>query len=667
MALPTQRQTAAHNLAPAEAGLVPPIVPPTPAVLSRHTVEMECTAHTAGPGTLDAEWRQLTVVVCHVTGLVELAGQRGPEALVEVVRDYHAMCAEVVRRFAGHIAQSQVDGLVVYFGWPQTREDDARRAVQTGLDIVEGMRRFTQCCTLDWGVELAVQVGIHTGLVVMNALGQSAPCKPLALGTTPIIATRVQGLAAPDTVVISSTTLCLVQGYFICQPLGTHGLDDLSPSLTVHQVLSASPTQSRFDITITRGLTPLVGRAPEIDLLRERWAQAQDGRGQVVLLSGEPGIGKSRLAQVLKEFLVGDVHTRIECHCLPDYQQSALYPVIEHLRRLLQWHRAETHRRSHCRQRWKQRWRPLGCRWGKSSHCWPPCCHCRYRRAMPRRPWSPRSRSRRPCKRCWPGCSRRRSSSPSASSWKTCTGRIPPRWNGLACSSSQIPTARVLLLLLFRPEFHPPWAVHSYLTHLALGRLSPSQTAGMIAQVVGGKALPAEVVQQVVATTDGVPLFVEELIKMILESGLLKEREGRYALTGPLPSGAIPATLHDSLMARLDRLGPARQVAQLGAVVGREFSYEMLQAVSSVDETLLQQALAQLVEAELLYQRGLPPQARYVFTHALIQDAAYQSLRRSTPAAVPPADCPNISGALSRDGGGAPRAVGASLYRGMPL
>ena len=212
----------------------------------------------------------------------------------------------------------------------------------------------------------------------------------------------------------------------------------------------------------------------------------------------------------------------------------------------------------------------------------------------------------------------------------------------------QVPTARMLILLTCRPEFLPPWASRSYLTQITLGRLERAQVEAMMTSLTGGKALPAEVVEQVVAKTDGVPLFVEELVKMILESGLVQEEADRYVLTGPLPPLAIPSTLHDSLMARLDRLSTARELAQLGAVLGREFAYELLQAVSPLDEATLQQGLAQLVDAELVYQRGVPPRSRYVFKHALIQDAAYQSLLEEHTAAVSPADCPGARGAVSR-------------------
>jgi class 3 adenylate cyclase len=600
----------------------------SPIALSPHTERTESTLAAARPGILAAERCRLTVVVCHVLGFAELAASRDPEALIEVTRDYHAMCAEVVHQFAGHIAQVQWDGLVVYFGWPQTHEDDARHAVQTGLSLVEGMERLKQRHTQDWGVQPATQVGIHTGLVVMSALGHGDSREPLALGTTPAIAAQVQGLAAPDTVVITSTTLRLVERYFVCQPMGTHRVDTLSLPLTVYQVLQVSPAQSRFEVTVTKGMKPLVGRDQEVALLREHWSQAKDGQGQIVVLSGEAGIGKSRLAQAFKESLAGEAHTRIECHCSPDYQQSALYPVVEHLRQLLRLRGGETPEEQ--LQTLEAALAPMDMPLAEVVPLFAALLLLPPPKRYAPQPLTPVQQKQQTFAALLAWLLQEAERQPVCYIMEDLHWADPSTLEWCSLLIDQIRTARVLLLLLFRPDFRPPLVAHSHCTHLALGRLSHRQTEGMIRHVVGGKPLPAEVIQQLVAKTDGVPLFVEELTKIVVESGLVKEGEGRYELTSPLPLLAIPATLHDSLMARLDRLGPAKQVAQLGAVMGREFAYEVLQVVAPMEETTLQQGLARLVDAELLYQRGLPPQARYMFKHALIQEAAYQSLLRST-------------------------------------
>jgi predicted ATPase len=472
-----------------------------------------------------------------------------------------------------------------------------------------------------------VRVGIHTGVVVVGAMSKDERA-PLALGDAPAIAAQVQGLAAPNTVVISPTTLRLVEGYFDSRALGVHVLEDPAEPLAVYQILQEWTTQSRFEIMATKGLTPLVGREQEVGLLRERWARVKDGLGQVVLVSGEAGIGKSRLVQGLKEYLVGEAHTCIEYRAWSYYQQSAFYPVVEHMQRLLQFRKDDTP---------EERLRKLEAVLGPYDFALEEVIPLfaallllpladRYASLT----LTPERQKQKTLEALLIWLLQEAERQPVCLIMEDLHWVDPSTLEWLSLLIDQIPTARVLMLLLFRQDFRPPWAVRSHLTHLALGRLSPQQTEGMIGNVVEGKLLPAEVVQQLVATTDGVPLFVEELTKMVVELGLVKEREGRYELPGPLPSLAIPATLHDSLMARLDRLGSAKQVAQLGAVVGREFAYEVLQAVSPMEEVVLQQGLSQLVDAELLYQRGLPPQARYLFKHGLIQETAYQSLLRST-------------------------------------
>jgi class 3 adenylate cyclase/DNA-binding winged helix-turn-helix (wHTH) protein/predicted ATPase len=581
-----------------------------------------------GPGMPQAERRQLTVLVCRLVRVAARAAPLDPEEQHEVAEDYAQMGAEVVHRFDGYLVpQDQGDRLVVYFGYPRAHEDDARRAVYTGLGIVEAMAQLNRGWTRDQGVQLGVRIGIHTGGVVVGARGQDGR-EAFTRGNTATLADQVQGLASPDTVVISATTLRLVERYVDAQALGTYILEDLAEPLAVYQILQAWATQTQFGTAGITRLTALVGREQEMALLRARWAQVHNGWGQVVLLSGEPGIGKSRLVQEFKNHLVGEAYTLIECHASSYHQQSAFYPVIGHIQRRLQWRKDATPEEKLCTLE-----AVLGAYDFALEEVVPlfagllslPLAD-RYTPLT----LTPERQKQKTLEALLIWLLRETERQPVCLLLEDLHWVDPSTLEWLSLLIDQIPTTRVLLLLTFRPEFQPPWAVRSHLTYVTLGRLSPRQTEGMIGQVVGDKPLPAEVLHQVVATTDGVPLFVEELTKMVIELGLVKEREGRYELTGPLPALAIPATLHDSLMARLDRLGAAKQIAQLGAVVGRGFAYEVLRAVSPVEEPALQHALARLVEAELLYQRGLPPQATYVFKHALIQEAAYQSLLRHT-------------------------------------
>jgi len=584
-------------------------------------------APSAGRGESEAERRHLTLLFCDLVDSTPLSAHLDPEELREVVRAYHAVCAEVIERFDGHIAQYLGDGLLVYFGYPQAHEDDAQRAVRTGLGIVEALGPLQRRVQQERRVSLAVRIGIHSGLVVVGEIGEGARHERLALGEAPNLAARLQGLALSNTVLISGTTARLVQGWFICEALGDQTLKGFSAPIPVYRVLGESGVQSRLDMVSASGLTPLVGREREVQLLLERWEQAKQGLGQVVVLSGEAGIGKSRLVRAVQDRLAGEPYTRLECRCSPYAQQSALYPVIDRGRRLLQWQRDEAPEVT----------------LGKLEAALAP-----YDMSLPEvvpllasllsLPLS----DRHTLPQLTPQRQKQKTLEVILALLRAHAAQQPVlfivedlHWIDsstlelLTLFIDQGPTARILTLLTGRPEFHPPWSFGAHVTSLTLGRLPPMQAEQMIDRVAGGKHLPAAVRQEVVAKTDGVPLFVEELTKMVLESGLLREQADHYELLGPLPSLAIPTTLHDSLMARLDRLPNAKEVAQLGATLGRAFPYELLQGVSPWDEERLQHALEQLVEAELLYRRGVPPQVTYIFKHTLIQETAYQSLLKS--------------------------------------
>jgi class 3 adenylate cyclase/predicted ATPase len=634
----------AERLAVDEEGRVlvwagPPASPPTARALQGATqdndpdqappvADVPATAAGHVPRPADAERRQLTVLFCDLADSTVLASQLDPEDLREVIQAYQATCAQVIQRFDGTIAQYLGDGLLVYFGYPQAHEDDAQRAIRTGLGLVEAMSTLNHHLTQRQGFRLAIRVGIHTGLVVVGAMGGGGRQEQLALGETPNIAARLQGLAAPDTIVISEATARLVEGYFISHSLGMQPLKGLVSPLRVYQVLHASETQTRLDVAAARGLTPLVGRDAEVTLLRERWTQVQDGLGQVVLINGEPGIGKSRLVQVLKEQVAGERYTQIEYRCASHTQHSALYPVITHLEQALAFTRDDTS---------DDKLRKLETALVPSAWLLPdtvPLLAALLSLPLPAHAppltLTPQRQRQKTLEALLAWLCAEATRHPVLFIVEDLHWIDPSTLELLTLLITQGPTARLLTVLTCRPEFHPPWPLRAHVTLLTLSRLAHPQTTQMMLRMTGERTLPMEIVQQVVAKTDGVPLFVEELTKTVLESGFLREANGAYELTAPLPPLAIPATLHDSLMARLDRLSTVKAVAQLGAIIGRTFAYEVLQAVAPLDETTLQQALTQLVDAELLYQRGVPPQATYLFKHALIQDAAYQSLLKST-------------------------------------
>jgi class 3 adenylate cyclase/predicted ATPase len=582
------------------------------------------------PRPVEAERRQLTVLFCDLVDSTALAARLDPEDWRAVVRAYQAICAKVIARFEGHIAQYLGDGLLVYFGYPLAHEDDAQRAVRAGLGMIEALGQLNSRLERDRGVQLAVRLGIHTGLVVVGEVGGGTRQEHLALGETPNLAARLQGLAAPNTVVISAATVPLLGGFFACQALGMHLLKGFAQPIEVYRVLSESIARSRLEAAGRTGLTPLVGREQEIGLLRERWAQVKDGVGQVVLLSGEAGIGKSRLVQVLTDHVATEPQAWLTpCQCSPYYQNTALYPLIELLERVaLRFEREEAP---------EQKLRKLegflvqyGLPLAEAVPLFAALLSLPLTDDYAPLTVSPERQKQQTLQALLTILLRIAAQQPVLLVMEDLHWVDPTTLEWLSLLVDQGPTARILALFTFRPDFSPPWTGRSHLTLVTLPRLPRRQAAELTGRVAHGKALPPEVVAQVVAKTDGVPLFVEELTKMVLESGLLQEREERYELTRPLPPLAIPATLHDSLMARLDRLATVKGLAQLGATLGREFAYALLQAVSPWDEDALRRGLHQLVEAEFLYQQGLPPQATYRFKHALIQDAAYQSLLRST-------------------------------------
>jgi class 3 adenylate cyclase/tetratricopeptide (TPR) repeat protein len=577
----------------------------------------------------EAERRQLTVLFCDLVGSTTLSGQLDPEDLRAVVRAYQETAAVVIQRYEGHIAQYLGDGLLVYFGYPQAHEDDAQRAVYTGAELVEAIGGLNTRLEASYGVQLAVRLGIHTGPVVVGDIGGGGRHEQLALGETPNIAARLEGLAAPNTVVISPVTARLVRQTFVLEDLGASALKGVAEPMAVSRVLGRR-LPSRHDDEATPDRTPfLVGRDEELGLLRRRWEQSKEGLGQVVLLSGAAGIGKSSLVATLRAQVGREGYARLTLRCSPYATNSALYPVIEHLQQVLQFERTDPPETKLAKLEQGLQTCPL-----PRAEVVPlfgallavPLPAARY----PARSLSPQQQRQQTQDALVAWLLEEAARQPVLAVWEDLHWVDPTTLELLGLLVEQTPTAAMLHVLTFRPEFAPPWPTRSHLTPITLNRLERPQVEALIAHLAGGKALPAEVVAHIVAKTDGVPLYVEELTKMLLASDLLRAEAEHYILTGPLAIMAIPETLQDSLMARLDQLNTAKEVAQLGAVLGREFPYDMLMAVSSQDEATVQDGLARLVAAELLYQRGRPPRARYMFKHALIQDASYASLLRST-------------------------------------
>ncbi len=577
----------------------------------------------------EAERRQLTVLFCDLVGFTALSKQLDPEELREALRTYQEVCAKVIGRFEGHIAQYLGDGLLVYFGYPQAHEDDAQRAVRAGLGMVDTVARLDTRLGRKKGVRLAVRIGIHTGLVVVGEVGTGAKREELALGDTPNVAARLQEAAEPNTVAISDATHRLIRGFFHCRNLGVHDVKGIPQPISMHRVLHESTARSRLDVSAGVGLTPLVGREQEVGLLLDRWRRVAGGLGHVVLLSGEAGVGKSRLVQVLKAHAARDSQAWLtECRGSPYHKDSAFFPVIDLFERVvLQFVRQDPPQVK--RDKLEGFLVEFGLALPEVLPLFAALLSVPLGEGYAPLQLTPERQKQKTMEVLLAVLLQRAAKQPVLFVVEDLHWIDPSTLELLDLILDQGPTARILTVLTFRPTFQPSWALHSHLTPIALGPLPAPDTKSMVKGVTGGKPLPEAVVEQVVAKTDGIPLFVEELTKTVLESGWLCEQDDRYELTGPLPPLAIPATLQDSLMARLDRLATAKEVAQLGATLGREFSYELLQAVSPLDDATLQHSLVQLVRAGLFYQRGAAPHATYLFKHALIRDAAYGSLLKS--------------------------------------
>jgi class 3 adenylate cyclase len=542
----------------------------------------------------EAERRQLTVMFCDLVGSVALSAQLDPEDYRAVVQQYQQTCTEVIQRYEGYLAQYLGDGLLVYFGYPAAHEDDAARAVRVGLGIIEAV----QALNTPLSRLLQVRIGIHTGVVVVGEMGGSRHQEQLALGETPNLAARIQGQAAPNEVVISAATYHLVDGLFVCEDRGRPALKGIAAPLTLYRVITEEEAQSRFDVAIQAGLTPLVGREEELALLRRRWAQALDGEGQVVLLSGEAGIGKSRLAQELRDHVAHDSAVRIEFRGSPYHQNSALYPLIEHIQQVLHFAPNDTPQAK--LQKLEQMLARYHFPQGDAVALLAALLSLPHPETVSPLTLTPQQLKQKTLDALLQWLFEEAESAMVYTVWEDLHWVDPSTLEFLALCLDQVPMARMLMLLTFRPEFTPAWASRSHVSHLVLSRLGRKQTSVIVEQLTGGKALSSEVLNQIVAKTDGVPLFVEELTKSVVETlreqgtGDRGQEHGKIGAAqrgAPVPALGVPATLQDALMARLDRLGTAKEVAQQGAVVGRELTYELLRAVSPLTEAALQHAL----------------------------------------------------------------------------
>lgn len=571
-----------------------------------------------------AERRQLTVLFCDLAGSTALAARLDPEDLREVIGAYHEKAASVIALHGGYVAKYMGDGVLAYFGYPQAHEADAERAVRAGLALAEAVAR------LPGPEKLRVRVGIATGTAVVGDLiGAGAAQERGVVGETPNLAARLQALAPPDGVVIAASTRALTGGLFEYDDFGPQTLKGLAGPVSAWRVRGESAVASRFEALRAGGSgLKLVGREEELDVLRRRWRRSRAGEGQVVLLAGEAGIGKSRLIAALQEAVADEAPVRLSYFCSPHHQDSALHPVITQLQRAAGFQRGELP---------EARWAKLEALLAPTAPSEADVALLGDLLSIPGRenpelaamtPQKRRERTTQALLRQLAGLARQ---GPVLALFEDLHWADPSTRDLLDRMVGQLPDQPVLLVLTFRPEFQPPWAGLAHISSVMLNRLDRRASATLVRGIADqGQALPPELIEEIVSRTDGVPLFLEELTKAVLESGTAPADAQDLIASASPASFAVPATLHASLMARLDRLGPsAKEVAQIGAALGREFSYELFRAVALTTDKLLDEQLERLVVSELVLRRGSPPDATYAFKHALVQDAAYGTLLRS--------------------------------------
>lgn len=575
------------------------------------------------PASDEAERRQLTVMFCDLVGSTEISARLDPEDMRDVIRAYQDACSGAIARYDGFVARFMGDGILAYFGFPRAHEDEAERAIRSGLDIVDAVADLETAARH----KLSVRVGIATGIVVVGDLIGPGPAQERdVVGETPNLAARLQALAAPDSVVIAESTMRLVGRTFDLQPLGVHALKGFETPVPIWSVLRDARTSTRFEAFRSHGLSPMVNREREAALLRDRWRRSRNGEGQVVLVSGEAGIGKSRIFATLAEHVAASPHIAISYQCSPYHVNDALYPILSEIRRTAGLVHDEPPSVK------LDKLEAMVARYGLDAHEFTPilagALSIPTAGRYPPLDLTAAEQKERTIVALVVLFTARTQRTPALALLEDAHWIDPTSLVVLGRFFEAMPTLSVLMVITARPEFNPPWDTAPNLAVVQLSPLPREETTMMVQGVAGGKALPAAILDEIIVKTDGVPLFVEELTRTVMESGLLREEGESYQLVSARTPIAIPSTLQDSLLARLDRLNSVKDIAQIGAAIGREFSHHLLEEVSSMRGPALIDALDKLIAANIIHRSGNPPEAVYTFKHALLRDSAYQLMIR---------------------------------------
>lgn len=578
---------------------------------------------------VEAERRQLTVMFCDLVGSTELSQKLDPEDLRDVNRAYQDVCKTAIERFAGYVAQYMGDGVLAYFGYPQAHEDSAERAVLAGLALVDMIGGLRSGIGAEKGIQLSVRVSIATGPVVVGDLiGEGAFQERAVVGETPNLAARLQFLTALDAVTVSDSTRALCAGRFEFSDLGSHNVKGIAQPVRVWRAISPTVAESRFEITHTAQLSMFRGRQREIATVLDLWKTSMSGEGRLVLLSGEAGIGKSRFLQVLREWISSDPHKIVRFQCSPHHGSSELHPVINQLQ-LAAGLTAQDDAGNKL-DKLENMLRETGNTDPSTTALFASLLSISPAGRLPPLDLKPQALKEQTLQALLDHLKRLAGAGPVVLELEDAHWIDPTTAELMTLVVDAIPQLPVLMLVTYRPDFTCNWTRLKHATVLHLERLGVDESKAIVAGICGGKRLSAEVLEQIIAKADGIPLFLEELTKNLLESGAVAEEYQRFSSSDRPQPLAIPASLHDSLMARLDRLGQVKQLAQIGAAIGREFSYEAIRAISGMDSDTLQDALQQLVKAGLVFPSRERHKVAYVFKHALVQDAAYASmLKRS--------------------------------------